>query len=231
MKTIKLLLIIVLPCLVSCNMVRFDTPMPLDGKKEKSFTPSLVGKYYAADSMFDSSTYNEKYFPDIFKTKDSVKTSLFNIEISKSTVIYTEVDKSYYDTTKLNINSFNLEEASISDKRIIVRKTLGHYVLIENTQVEKIVDLKKDVLKQKAGIYYVNLKNDAKDWNTYQLIQDGKGGITVNTLIGTDLVGLPDNFEVKKEKTNSYIENMTVDKFDYLLQHDFFTKFIMIKKY
>ena len=169
MKIIKLIAVIALPILISCNMVSFEKPMPLDGKTLPTFSKSLIGNYYLVDSMFDSTIYNEKYFPDIYKTKDSVKTGYVHVTISESVVKYVEVEKSYYDTTKLDMSKVTLELSSSNKKNVVERKAIDHFVLVESTESGEAINLsKKDVLKEKKGIFYVNIQNSENDWTTFQ---------------------------------------------------------------
>jgi hypothetical protein len=231
-KLIKLFLLGLLPFLISCNTVRFDAPMPIDGKKLESFSKDLIGKYYVTDSLFDDSTYNERYFADIYKTKDSVKTGTFTIDILKNTIRYTTIEKSYYDTKKINMDSITLAAPGVVNKAKITKKIQGDYIIIETIDTAEIINLSsKDVLKSKDGMYYVNLKNDDKDWLVAQLVPSGKGALTVNMLQADALKDLPSNFTVTKESTGSYIQDMTTGKFDYLIKHNYFMKMLKLKKY
>lgn len=231
MKIIKLIAIIALPFLISCNMVSFEKPMPIDGKTLPSFSKTLIGNYYLVDSMFDSTIYNERYFPDIYKTRDSVKTGFVHVTISESVVKYAEVEKSYYDTTKLDMSKITLELSSNNKKTVVERKTIDRFVLVESTESGEAINLsKKDVLKEKKGIFYVNIQNAENDWTTFQIIKDKKGKLTVNTLSGDDLEDLPDNFDVESKSFSTYLHDITPEKFDYIVKHNYFTKFLVLKK-
>lgn len=231
MQSIKLIAIISLPLLISCNMVSFEKPMPLDGKTLPVFSKSLIGNYYMVDSMFDSTIYNEKYYPDIYKTRDSVKTGFVHISISENVVKYAEVEKSYYDTTKLDMSKITLELTSNNKKTVVARKTIDRFILVERTETGQAVNLSgKDVLKEKDGIFYINIKNEENDWTTFQLTKGKKGMLTVNTLSGDDLEDLPANFNVENKSFNTYLHDITPEKFDYIVKHKYFTKFFVIRK-
>lgn len=230
MKIIKLLTIATLPLLISCNMVSFESPMPTDGKTLKYFGKSLTGNYYITDSIFDEDTYNEKYYPEIYKTKDSVKTVFVSVDVTESTVMYTGVEKSYYDTTKLDMSEISLEPVRKKEHESVERKNINKYVLIETTTSEVIVNLSaKDVLKQKGKIYYVN-KNNENDWYTFQIIKEKNNSITINSLSGTDVEKLPKEFNVEIQPLSTYMKNVTPERFNYLVEHHYFSKFFSLKK-
>ncbi|MBK8352835.1 MAG: hypothetical protein IPL21_14600 [Saprospirales bacterium] len=69
MKTIKLVLLLCIPILISCNNVRLESPMPMDTDNISTFNKQLIGNYYVTDSMFDDSSYNEHYFQKFIKLK------------------------------------------------------------------------------------------------------------------------------------------------------------------
>ena len=236
MKTIKLVLLLSIPILISCNNVRFESPMPMDTANISTFNKQLIGNYYVTDSMLDDSSYNEHYFPEIYKTKDSVKTGVFNIDISKNTIRYTTIEKSYYDVTKLNMSNINTATVGVEGKSIVTKKTFGNYILIEKTDTAELVNIAtKDILRAKDKCYYVNIQDD-KDWLTVQLIPKKKGVLIVNMLKADELDNLPKNFEVTQESksgfsSDAFIEDMNNEKFDYLVKHDYFKHMVTIKKY
>ena len=236
MKNIKLILLLSIPILISCNNVHFESPMPMNTDNIDHFSKQLVGNYYVTDSMLDDSSYNEYYFPEIYKTKDSVKTGVFNIDISKNTIRYTTIEKSYYDVTKINMSKINIAAVGVEGKSIVTKKTFGNYILIEKTDTAEVVNIAtKDILRKKDKCYYVNIKDD-EDWLVVQLIPKKKGVVVVNMLNADELDNLPKNFEVTEESkggfsSGAFIEDMDNEKFDYLVKHDYFKHMVTIQKY
>lgn len=226
MKVLKLFLLF--PFIVSCNITSFDKPMPVDGTTLSAFPKTMIGTYYYAERMFDSSTYNEKYFPDIYKKKESASVSTVTVYIKENTVAYQEIEKQYYDTTKIDLTKISLP----SENKKATRESIDNYVLFKSTKEEVVVNMTKDVLVERNGIYYVNIKDDDDDWMTIQLIKSKKGKLTISMLSSDKIKSLPDDFTVKTKESGfgSIIYDVTAAQFNYLLKENYFEELFSLKK-
>src|SRR4051812_38603637 len=83
-----------------CSRIHFDQSMPIETHVLKTFKSDLTGKYFYCDSILTienkSPVYNLRFFPDIYKTKDSVALIAANVIVDDRRVMLEVNLKSYY---------------------------------------------------------------------------------------------------------------------------------------
>lgn len=151
---------------VGCSGVYFQHPMPENKKNLSTFNKGMWGQYFLVDSIIkDSSgmTYNFQYFPELYKTMDSV--AYFNIELAltENAIILYDQEIIYY-----NLTIFDEDKIAINGYE---KDSDGYFMSLRSTiNVDTIFSINDtSLLRKYKKNYFLNDKLSNDKWEIYKL--------------------------------------------------------------
>lgn len=167
----------------SCSSVHFDYPMPANSKSEKVIDSSLVGSYTLEDSTIINKgvvVYNLKYIDRVVSNMDSCQFISSRVTIDKYKVYYNLRLKTCYRANL--VDSVRLMKKHRKEKKTYYKD----YLCFELAGEDTILNLrKKDVVKQKSGINYLNHFYEKNNWEIFK-VEKNKEFLLIGITDSTD---------------------------------------------